>query len=146
MKKILELRSSGNRKCYGQAPSFGDAVFLRLASLYLGVDIIIIPAFRESAENRTLGFTVMRAERKVSSEPLYIFYYSDSDFKTPHFQSVRPATDDNILSGLCQDGVSTELEPCIMQSTGVSDQIQPSFQFPDGSNVLSQDLDFVFDR
>ena len=118
--------------------TWGDAVFLQLACLYLETDLIVIPAFRESAENTTLGYTVFRAEKRTSSEPLYLFYFSDSEFKNAHYQSVRPATEDNILPSLrCQDGSSSLLESTpepIMQSTGVSFQIQdPSLQLPDGS-------------
>ena len=60
--------------------TWGDAVFLRLASLYLEADVIVIPAFRESAENTTLGYTVIRAEKTTSSELLYLFYFSESEF------------------------------------------------------------------
>ena len=49
---------------------WGDAVFLRLAALYLKTDIIIIPAFRESGQNTTLGYTIIKTEKRTSSEPL----------------------------------------------------------------------------
>ena len=75
--------------------TWGDAVFLQLACLYLETDLIVIPAFRESAENTTLGYTVFRAEKRTSSEPLYLFYFSDSESKNANYQSVRPATEDN---------------------------------------------------
>ena len=129
--------------------AWGDAVFLRLASLYLETDIILIPAFRESGENTTLGYTVIRAEKRTSSEPLYLFYFSDTEFKNPHYQSVRPATEYNILRSIrSQDGTLLETKPePIMQSTAVSFQIQePSLQLPDGSSVSSRDVNFVFDR
>ena len=126
--------------------AWGDAVFLRLACLYLETDIIVIPAFREAAENTTLGYTVLRAEKRTSSEPLYLFYFSDSEFRNPHYQSVRPATEDNILPSLRSSSPLLEPEP-IMQSTGVSFQIQdPSLQLPDGSRISSEDINFVFDR
>ena len=108
--------------------TWGDAVFLQQACLYLETDIIVIPAFRESGQNTTLGYTIIRAEKRTS---------------------VRPATEDNILPSLrCQDGSSSLLESTpepIMQSTGVSFQIQdPSLQLPDGSRVSGQDVNFVF--
>ena len=115
-----------------------------LASLYLETDIIVIPAFRESGQNTTLGYTIIRAEKRTSSEPLYLFYFSDSEFKNPHYQSVRPATEDNILRSLSQDGtllesMETTSEP--MQSTAVTFPIQdPSFQLPDGTQVSIQDI------
>ena len=126
---------------------WGDAVFLRLASLYLKTDIIIIPAFRESGENTTLGYTIIKSENRTSSEPIYLFYFSDTDFKSPHYQSVRPATEDNILRSLrCQDGSLLESRPePIMQSTAVS-FLDPSLHLPDGSSVSSQEVNFVLDR
>ena len=124
-------------------------LMLMLASLHLETDIILIPAFRESGQNTTLGYTIIRAEKRTSSEPLYLFYFSDSEFKNPHYQSVRPATEDNILPSLrSQDGSSSLLETRpepIMQSTALSLQ-DPSLQLPDGSSVSSQEVNFVFDR
>ena len=99
-------------------------------SLYPEADIIVIPAFRESAENTTLGYTVIRAEKRISSEPLYLFYFSDSEFRNAHYQSVRPATDNNILRSLSQDGTFPIQDP--------------SFQFPDGSQVSSQYIRYVY--
>ena len=109
------------------------------------------PSIREAAENTTLGYMVFRAEKTTSSEPLYLFYFSESEFENPHYQSIRPATEDNILPSLrCQDESSSLLEKTpepILQSTGVSFQIQDSsLQLPDGNRISSQDVDFVFER
>ena len=60
--------------------TYGDAVFLQLASLHLETDIIVIPAFRESAENKTLGYSVVRAKNRTVSEPLFLFYFSHSRY------------------------------------------------------------------
>ena len=76
--------------------TYGDAVFLQQASLHLENDTLVIPAFRESTENKTLGYTVFRAKNRTVSEPLFLFYFSDSDVITPHYQSVRQVSDDNI--------------------------------------------------
>ena len=57
-----------------RSATFGDAVFLRLASLYLETDIIVIPALRESAVSNC-GFTVFRAEKRTTSEALYVFNF-----------------------------------------------------------------------
>ena len=120
---------------------WGDAVFLTLAALYLKTDIIIIPAFRESGQNTTLGYTIIKTENRTSSEPIYLFYFSDSESKSPHYQSVRPATEDNILRSLrCQDVSLLETRPePIMQSTAVS-FLDPSLHLPDGSSVSSQEV------
>ena len=131
---IDDEREIGNQRQWKQKMlrpgAWGDAIFLRLASLYLEADIIVIPAFRESAENTTLGYTVIRAEKRISSEPLYLFYFSDSEFRNAHYQSVRPATDNNILRSLSQDGTFPIQDP--------------SFQFPDGSQVSSQYIRYVY--
>ena len=76
---------------------WGDDVALALASNVLGVDIILIPAFKESAQNRDLGITIIWCIKKTKHEPLYLFYYSESDFSSPHFQSIFPRSSDNVV-------------------------------------------------
>ena len=49
----------------------GDAVFLQQASLHLENDIMVIPAFRESTENKTLDYTV--SELKIELFPSHCF-------------------------------------------------------------------------
>ena len=65
----VENKIGTQRRCQWKQKMFwleawGDAVYLRLASLFFETDIIINPAFRESGENTTLGYTVIRAEKK----------------------------------------------------------------------------------
>lgn len=69
---------------------WGDDVALQLAANVLGVDIILIVAFHESAVHQDLGLTVIKSLEKCGHEPLYLFYYSETDFSSPHFQSIYP--------------------------------------------------------
>ena len=76
---------------------WGDEIFLVLASNILKVDLIIVPAFRESAIHRGLGFTLIKSFEKPEHPPLFLFVYSESDFSTPHYQSIRPNRAENVL-------------------------------------------------
>ena len=92
--------------------------------------------------------TPMLEFSRKESRSYQIRYFSDSEFKNPYYQSVRPANEDNILPSLrCQDGSPSLLENTpepILQSTGASFQIQdPSLQVQDGSRISSHDIDFV---
>ena len=77
--------------------AWGDDVALQLAANGLGVDIAIIPAFKESAGHRDPGITIIRSIQKPKHAPLYLFYYSESDFSNPHFQSIFPRSQDNVV-------------------------------------------------
>ena len=76
---------------------WGDDVALQLATNVLGVDIILVPAFKESAQIRNPGITIIWSREKSKYEPFYLFYYSESDFSSPHFQSIFPRSSDNLL-------------------------------------------------
>ena len=85
---------------------------LTLASNVLGVDIVIIPAFRESSVHPGLGITVIKSIKKPQYDPLYMFLFSESDFKEPHYQSVRPIDDDNVLVTFLKENL--EIRDCNM--------------------------------
>ena len=91
---------------------YGDEVALTLASNVLGVDIVIIPAFRESSVHPGLGITVIKSIKKPQYDPLYMFLFSESDFKEPHYQSVRPIDDDNVLVTFLKENL--EIRNCNM--------------------------------
>ena len=91
---------------------YGDEVALTLASNVLGVDIVIIPAFRESSVHPGLGITVIKSIKKPQYDPLYMFLFSESDFKEPHYQSVRPIDDDNVLVTFLKENL--EIRDCNM--------------------------------
>ena len=85
------------RKKMSRPYEWGDDVALQLASNVLGVDVVLIPAFKESAYHRDVGITIIRSIEKNKREPLYLFYYSESDFCNPHFQSIFPRCRDNVV-------------------------------------------------
>ena len=91
---------------------YGDQVALTLASNVLGVDIVIIPAFRESSFHPGLGISVIKSIKKPQHDPLYIFLFSESDFKEPHYQSVRPVDDNNVLVTFLKENL--EIRDCNM--------------------------------
>ena len=70
---------------------------LQLASNVLRVDIVLITAFHESAVHKDLGLTIIKSLDKSNPEPLYLFYYSESDFSSAHFQSIFPRCADNVV-------------------------------------------------
>ena len=76
---------------------WGDDVALQLASNVLRVDIVLITAFHESAVHKDLGLTIIKSQEKSIPEPLYLFYYSESDFSSAHFQSIFPRCADNVV-------------------------------------------------
>ena len=124
--------------------TYSDAVFLQQASLHLENDIMVIPAFRESTENKTPGYTVFRAKNRTVSKPLFLFYFSDFKFITLHYQSVRQVSDDNILSSLQETSVLGAVP--VMQSTRLSaphSSVPDCLYLPDGSEVSSQNVLFV---
>ena len=82
---------------------WGDEVALHLACNVLQVDIVIIPAFRESAVNQGLGLTVITALDKPARDPLYLFAFSESDFSPAHYQSIRPRSQEgNVIHTFLQ--------------------------------------------
>ena len=79
---------------------WGDEVFLHLASNVLEVNIVIITAYRESAVHQGPGLTVVRCLQETSHQPIFLFSFSESDFASPHYQSVRPCTAQHGLTPL----------------------------------------------
>ena len=76
---------------------WGDEVFLVLASYILQADLIVDPAFCESAVHHGLGFTLIKSFEKPKYQPLYLFAFSESDFNPVNYQSIRPNTDQNVV-------------------------------------------------
>ena len=63
---------------------WGDETVLVLASELLNVDIQIIPAFGE--------VTFLKSSSGSSNkQPLSLFHFSEVDFYSPHYQSVKPS-------------------------------------------------------
>ena len=71
-----------------------DHVFIQLASLFLNKKIIIIPV---------LGKTQIEISPQIGlqtaiMESYYVLYYSEAQFHTPHYQSIRPKNYEKIIS------------------------------------------------
>ena len=71
--------------------TFADEIFLQVSSIVLSSNINIITCFRESAlTNKEKGFTQIKPLQEAINEEIYLFYYSDSDFLSPHYESIHP--------------------------------------------------------
>ena len=78
---------------------WGDQIVLHLASNLLEVEIQIIPAFRESASDPGTGLTIIEPHITTARHgKIYIFHFSESDFLSPHYQSVWPRKVSQTLS------------------------------------------------
>ena len=66
------------------------AEIIHLASNLLEVEIILIPAFQESGCNPVRGIMKIQPMLEPRNDPFYLFAYSDSDFISPHYESVWP--------------------------------------------------------
>ena len=73
---------------------FGDEVFLTLAANMIRCRIVIIPAFRDNSPTTLCSVIQPSAEME---KPLFLFFFSESDFLLPHYQSVRPVHSDNVI-------------------------------------------------
>ena len=78
---------------------YGDEVVLNLAANLLEVDICVIPVFRESAIHQSLGVSVIKCLKETVHKPLFLAAFSESDFISPHYQSVFPRSENNDLIG-----------------------------------------------
>ena len=75
--------------------TWGDEVVLSLASNLLEVDIIIIPAFRESGD-QVSGVTTVKPLIHAKHQSIHLFHFSECDFISPHYESVFPRSDDDL--------------------------------------------------
>merc|ERR1712073_16457 len=78
----------------------GDQVVLQVAANLFQRQIVILPVFWSAAHLSSLGITLIspssRSPSKTSSSSsaLFLQYFSESRFLTPHYQSVRPKAGD----------------------------------------------------
>ena len=78
---------------------WGDQIVLHLASNLLELEIQIIPAFRESASDPGTGLTIIQPHITTARHgKIDIFHFSESDFLSPHYQSVWPRKVSQTLS------------------------------------------------
>ena len=110
---------------------WGDDVFLQLTSNILEVDLVIVPAFKETAVHQGLGFTLVTSFKKPSHGPLYLFHYSESDFASPHYQSIRPKSVENVFKTYLEENQRTidEARSPVLQESGSESRLE----LPDGS-------------
>ena len=110
---------------------WGDDVFLQLTSNILEVDLVIVPAFKETAVHQGLGFTLVTSFKKPSHGPLYLFHYSESDFASPHNQSIRPKSVENVFKTYLEENQRTidEARSPVLQESGSESRLE----LPDGS-------------
>ena len=80
-----------------QDGEWGDEIFLCLAANVLSLDIVLVAAFRESSFLQGLGITIIKSLEKPRHKPVFLFCFSESDFQNPHYQSVRPNREENVL-------------------------------------------------
>merc|ERR1712223_1832176 len=81
----------------------GDQVVLQVAANLFQRQIVILPVFWSAAHLPSLGITLISPSSKSPSKTisrssaLFLQYFSESRFLTPHYQSVRPKPGDNHL-------------------------------------------------
>ena len=84
----------------------GDEVILQAASNLFQSQIVILPVFWSAAHLPSLGITLISPSSKTTKSPtktstsssaLFLQYFSESRFLTPHYQSVRPKDGQNHL-------------------------------------------------
>ena len=62
---------------------WGDDVFLQLTSNILEIDLVIVPAFKETAVHQGLGFTLVTSFKKPSHGPLSVSLFRVRFCKSP---------------------------------------------------------------
>ena len=91
------------RSLMGQEGTMGDQVVLQAAANLFQRQIVILPVFWSAAHLPSLGITLISPSSKSPSmtsssrSALFLQYFSESRFLTPHYQSVRPKPGDNHL-------------------------------------------------
>ena len=95
------------RSGMAQEGTMGDQVILQAAANLFQRQIVILPVFWSAAHLPSLGITLISPSSKNISSPtkttttgssaLFLQYYSESRFLTPHYQSVRPKIGQNHL-------------------------------------------------
>merc|ERR1712088_911332 len=91
------------RSGMAQEGTMGDQVILQAAANLFQRQIVILPVFWSAAHLSSLGIALISPSSKTTKSPiktstsLFLQYYSESRFLTPHYQSVRPKPGQNHL-------------------------------------------------
>merc|ERR1712198_455381 len=101
-----------------QEGTMGDEVILQAAANLFQRQIVILPVFWSAAHLPSLGITLISPSSKTTKSPtkitttsssaLFLQYYSESRFLTPHYQSVRPKNGQNHLVDTLQQWLADE--------------------------------------
>ena len=76
-----------------------DDTFMQIAANVLNRMIIIVPVIPTRHVSNPLGLICLQPQDGVigDHEPLYLMYYSEGRFSSPHYQSIRPRNPNNLL-------------------------------------------------
>merc|ERR1712130_301917 len=101
-----------------QEGTMGDEVILQADANLFQRQIVILPVFWSAAHLPSLGITLISpssskttkspTKTTSSSSALFLQYYSESRFLTPHYQSVRPKNGENHLVDTLQQWLADE--------------------------------------
>ena len=67
---------------------FGDQIFLHSTANVLSSNIYIFSAIKDSLTDRLNGYTKIEPIVPAMNEDIYLFLFNESDFKTPHYESI----------------------------------------------------------
>ena len=67
---------------------FGDQIFLQSTANVLSSNIYIFSAIKDSSIDRLNGYSKIEPIVPAMNEDIYLFLFNESDFKTPHYESI----------------------------------------------------------
>ena len=67
---------------------FGDEIFLHSTANILSSNIYIFSAIKSSSTDQVNGYSKIVPKQPAMNEDLYLFLFNESDFKTPHYESI----------------------------------------------------------
>ena len=75
---------------------FSDEIFVQLASIALNRKIKIYSVMDKANRDRTIEpHADCSCGMQTPNEPLYLLYFEDAHFRSPHYQSIRPKSESN---------------------------------------------------
>ena len=86
----------------GRDYTYVDNLFLKVFAVVVKRDTVILPVHPESAlVNKeftwVFGTYYFNSEKSGALCPLFLGYFEDTHFKSPHYQSVVPTGNSNVL-------------------------------------------------
>ena len=98
------------KKRMSRPDEWGDEVAITCASNVLGVNIVIAVAFQED-------FIIIKSLERSKHDPLYLFYYSETDFSPAHYQSIRPG-----INPMLPHSVTSSLTPLLPPAINLTEE------------------------